>query len=62
MSALIFMPFALLSKSKRQLAAENAGLRHQLAVLQRKIGGRSRLMGSNGLFEIDLDRWFPSVL
>jgi hypothetical protein len=62
MSALIFMPFALLSKSKRQLAAENAGLRHQLAVLQRKIGGRSRLMGGNGLFEIDLDRWFPSVL
>jgi hypothetical protein len=39
------------------LKAENAALRHQLIVLQRKVRGRVHL-----LFFIQLYRWFPSVL
>jgi hypothetical protein len=34
-------------KSKSRLAAENAALRHQLTVLQRKVPGRIRLTNSD---------------
>src|SRR5262245_26036152 len=56
--ALLASPF----KPKSQLEAENAVLRHQLAVLQRKVRGRIRLSNSDRLFFIQLYRWFPSVL
>src|SRR5438128_5298769 len=53
---------ASLFKSKSRLEAENAALRHQLVVLQRKVRGRVRLTNSDRLFFIQLYRWFPSVL
>jgi hypothetical protein len=54
--------FTLPLKSKIQLEAENAILRHQLIVLERKIRGRVRLTNSDRLFFIWLYRWFPSML
>src|SRR6059058_3110868 len=56
--------FASLFKSKSRLEAENAALRHQLIVLQRKTRGRVHLHLTNGdrLFLVHLYRWFPSVL
>ena len=56
--ALFVSPF----KSKSRLEAENAALRHQLIVLQRKVRGRVHLTNSDRLFFIQLYRWFPSVL
>src|SRR6266853_906722 len=53
---------ASLFKSKSRLEAENAALRHQLIVLQRKLRGRVRFTNSDRLFFIQLYRWFPSVL
>ena len=50
------------SKPKPQLEAENAALRQQVAVLQRKVRGRARLTNSDRLFFVLLYRWFPSVL
>jgi hypothetical protein len=47
-------------KSKSRLAAENAALRHQLTVLQRKVPGRVRLRSSDRLFSVLLYRWFSS--
>ena len=44
--ALVVAPF----KSKNRLEAENAALRHQLIILQRKVQGRVRLTNN--------DRWF----
>jgi hypothetical protein len=55
---LLGLPF----KSKSQLAAENAALRQQVIVLQRKVRGRVQLTDSDRLFFIQLYRWFPSVL
>jgi transposase InsO family protein len=49
-------------KSKSCLAAENAALRQQVIVLQRKIRGRVEITDSERLFFIQLYRWFPSVL
>jgi len=49
-------------KPKSRLEAENAALRHQLAVLQRKVGGRVQFTNSDRLFFILLYRWFPSIL
>ena len=49
-------------KSKTRLEAENAALRHQLIVLQRKVRGRVHFTNSDRLFFIQLYRWFPSVL
>ena len=49
-------------KSKNQLAAENAALRHQLIVLQRRVSGRVQLTNGDRLFLVMLYRWFPSVL
>jgi hypothetical protein len=50
------------SKPKRRLEAENAALRRQVAVLQRKVRGRVRLTNSDRLFFVLLYRWFPSIL
>src|SRR5215510_12840830 len=54
--------FASPFKSKARLEAENAVLRHQLAVLQRKMRGRIQFTNGDRLFLIQLYRWFPSVL
>src|SRR6266540_5566913 len=56
--ALLASPF----KSSSRLEAENAALRHQLMVLQRKVRGRVHFTNSDRLFFIQLYRWFPSVL
>ena len=42
--------------------AENAALRNQVAVLQRKLRGRIRFTNRDRLFFILLYRLFPSVL
>src|SRR4029077_7115446 len=55
---LVASPF----KSKSRLAAENAALRHQLIMLQRRVGGRVQLTNGDRLFLVQLYRWFPSVL
>ena len=56
--ALFLAPF----KSKSRLEAENAALRRQLIVLQRKVRGRVHFTNSDRLFFIQLYGWFPSVL
>src|SRR5205809_2207873 len=65
MIALFFL-FLILSvspfKSKSRLEAENAALRHQLIVLQRRVRGRVQLTNGDRLFLVQLYRWFPSVL
>src|SRR5476651_39650 len=53
---------AALFKSKSQLEAENAALRHQLIVLRRNVQGRVRLTNNDRWFLIQLYRWFPSIL
>ena len=53
---------ASLFKSRSRLEAENAALRQQLTVLQRKVRGRAQLTNSDRLFFIQLYRWFPSIL
>ena len=55
---LLGLPF----KSKSQPAAENAALRQEVIVLQRKVRGRVQLTDSDRVFFIQLYRWFPSVL
>src|SRR5271166_2487328 len=54
--------FASPFKSQSRLAAENAALRHQLTVLQRKVRGRVQLTNSDRLFLVLLYRWCPAVL
>ena len=54
--------FASPLKSKGRLEAENAALRHQLIVLQRRVNGRVQLTNGDRLFLVMLYRWFPSVL
>jgi transposase InsO family protein len=49
-------------KSKMRLEAENAVLRHQLAVLRRRLQGRVRLTNKDRRLLIVLYRWFPSIL
>src|SRR3981189_1909814 len=59
----VFLPlFPSPFKSKSRLEAENAALRHQLIVLQRRVRGRVRLTNGDRLFLVQLYRWFPSVL
>jgi hypothetical protein len=53
---------ASLFKSKSRPEAENAALRHQLIVLQRKVRGRVTFTNSDRLFFVQLYRWFPSIL
>jgi hypothetical protein len=45
-------------KSKSRLEAENAALRHQLIVLQRRVRGRVQLTNGDRLFLVQLYRWF----
>jgi transposase InsO family protein len=54
--------FASPFKSKSRLEAENAALRHQLIVLQRRVRGRVQLTNGDRLFLVMLYRWVPSVL
>jgi hypothetical protein len=49
-------------KSTSRLEAENAALRQQLVVLQRKVRGRIQFAIGDHLFFILLYRLFPSVL
>jgi hypothetical protein len=56
--AILVLPF----RSKAQVEAENAALRHQLMVLQRNSRGKVRLTNGDRLFFIQLYRWFPSIL
>jgi transposase InsO family protein len=65
MFALFFFVLAILVspfKSKSQLEAENAVLRHQLIILRRAVPGRVRLTNKDRWFLIQLYRWFPSIL
>jgi hypothetical protein len=55
---LLGLPF----KPKSRRAAENAALRQQVIVLQRKLRGRVDFTDSDRLSFIQLYRWFPSVL
>src|SRR5262245_2453462 len=50
------------ARPERQLKAENAALRQQLAILQRKQRGRVQLTNGDRLFFVHLYRWFPSIL
>ena len=64
MITLIFLALNLLAafvKSKSRLEAENAALRQQLIVLQRKLRGRIQFDNGDRLFFVQLYRWFPSV-
>jgi hypothetical protein len=56
--AILASPF----KSKSRLEAENAALRHQLIVLQRKMSGRPWLTNNDRWFFLQMYRWFPSIL
>jgi transposase InsO family protein len=49
-------------KSRSWLKAENAALRRQLIVLQRKMRGQIEFTSGDRLFFILLYRWFPSVI
>jgi hypothetical protein len=65
MAALMFLLLNLgasLFKSKSRLEAENAALRQQLIVLQRKVRGRVQFTNSDRQFFIQLYRWCPSIL
>src|SRR3984885_7997718 len=65
MGALICFVLAVLAspfKSKSRLEAENAVLRHQLIVLQRKVRGRAHLTNNDRWFFVQMYRWFPSIL
>src|SRR5262245_7067962 len=65
MVALIFFLLNLVAspfKPKSRLEAENAALKHQVIVLQRKVRGRVQLTDSDRLFFIQLYRWCPSIL
>src|SRR5229473_990257 len=54
--------FASPFKSKSRLEVENAALRRQLIILQRRARGRVQLTNGDRLFLVMLYRWFPSVL
>jgi hypothetical protein len=45
-----------------RLEAENAALRRQVIVLQRRVSSRVQLTNGDRLFLVMLYRWFPSVL
>ena len=65
MVALLIFLLRLLASPFRptsRLEAENAALRHQLMVVQRKVRGRVEFTNSDRLFFIQLYRWFPSIL
>jgi transposase InsO family protein len=56
--AVLASPF----KSKSRLEAENAVLRHQLIVLQRRVRGRAQATNNDRWFLVQMYRWFPSIL
>ena len=56
--SVVTVPF----KSRSRLEAENAALRQQVIVLQRKVRGRLEFTNGDRLFFVLLYRWFPSVL
>ena len=65
MIALLIFLFRLLfqpAKPEHRLEAENAALRQQVAILQRKLRGRVQLTNGNRLFFVLLYRLFPSIL
>src|ERR1035437_8171955 len=65
MVALIWFVLAVLAspfKSKSRLEAENAVLRHQLIVLQRKVRSEAHLANNDRWFFVQMYRWFPSIL
>ena len=59
--SLVLNLLAAFLKSKSRLEAENAALRQQLIVLQRKVRGRIQFDNGDRLFFVRLYRWFPSV-
>src|SRR6266851_4084473 len=65
MVALICFVLAVLAspfKSNSRLEVENAVLRHQLIILQRKVRGRAHLTNNDRWFFVQMYRWFPSIL
>jgi transposase InsO family protein len=65
MVALICFVLAVLAspfKSNSRLEVENAVLRHQLMILQRKVRGRARLTNNDRWFFVQMYRWFPSIM
>jgi hypothetical protein len=65
MITLLWLLLAILAspfKSKGQLEAENAALRHQVVVLRRQVRARVRLSNLDRLVLVQLYRWFPSIL
>jgi hypothetical protein len=56
--AVLASPF----KSKSRLEAENAVLRRQVIVLQRRVRGRAQATNNDRWFFVQLYRWFPSIL
>src|SRR6059058_778701 len=57
---LFLAPSASPFRSKNRLAAENAALRHQLIVLQRRVRGRVQLTNGDRLFLVMLDGFHRS--
>jgi hypothetical protein len=47
---------------KLPFEAENAVLRHQLIVLQRRVRGRTQATNNDRWFLVQMYRWFPSIL
>ena len=65
MVALICFVLAVLAspfKSNSRLEVENAVLRHQLVILQRKVRGRAHLTNNDRGFFVQMYRWFPSIM
>src|SRR3981081_4284984 len=65
MVALICFVLAVLAspfKSNSRLVVENAVLRHQLLILQRKVRGRAHLTNNDRWFFVQMYRWFPSIM
>src|SRR3984893_15916234 len=65
MVALICFVLAFLAspfKSNSRLEVENAVLRHQLIILQRKVRGRAHLTNNDRWFFVQMYRWFPSIM
>tara|TARA_R110000868_G_scaffold177713_5_gene416756 strand:- start:1740 stop:2759 length:1020 start_codon:yes stop_codon:yes gene_type:complete len=58
---LLIRSFVLALTGRRNLAAENLVLQHQLAVIQRKQKGKIRLRGADRAFLIWISRIFPDV-
>jgi transposase InsO family protein len=65
MVALICFVLAVLAspfKSNSRFEVENAVLRHQLVILQRKVRGRAHLTNNDRWFFVQMYRWFPSIM